>query len=123
MTTPLVEPVLITPPPSRGEATPSLSRPSISEEPSNGISQPRYDEEFWFEDGNLTLISHDVEFRVYRGPLMAKSRVLATLITEAMLSPASAAAPCCHQTVLNVSESPSEVRHFLRALVPGLTLL
>ncbi|KAJ3009237.1 hypothetical protein NUW54_g2852 [Trametes sanguinea] len=89
-------------------------------------SQP--DGEFWFEDGNLILVTRDVEFKVYKGPLVANSPVF-----EAPLSlPQSSTNPLGHSpaskcicmsttALLHVEDSPEDLRHLLRAIMPGKT--
>ena len=85
---------------------------------------PQHDDEFWLDDGNLILIAGDVEFRVYKGPLIASSPVFKTMLS---LPQPDGVAPqphcvCKYQpAVVQLSESPEDIRHLLRALVPGKT--
>ncbi|KAI9061834.1 hypothetical protein FKP32DRAFT_1677765 [Trametes sanguinea] len=86
------------------------------------------DGEFWFEDGNLILIARRVEFRVYKGPLVANSPVFNDLLslpqTATNPSGQSPASKCtCGSTtaLLHVEDSPEDLRHLLRALMPGKT--
>ena len=84
---------------------------------------PLPDEEFWLEDGNLTLIAGDVEFRVYKGPIVANSPVFKAMLT--LPQPDGATQPQCTcnyaPALVHVSDSPEDLRHLLRALVPGRT--
>lgn len=87
-----------------------------------GLSQlykrPR-DGEFWFEDGNTTLVARDVEFRVYKGLLACRSPVL-----KHMLSPAASESQAqvmqneyvC--SVIHLTDSPEDLRHLLRMYMP-----
>lgn len=85
--------------------------------------EPRPDHESWLEDGNLALIAGDVEFRVYKGPLIATSPVFKTML---LLPQADGTAPsqctCNHKpAVVHLPDSPEDLRHLLRALLPGKT--
>ncbi|KAJ3004848.1 hypothetical protein NUW54_g4616 [Trametes sanguinea] len=89
-------------------------------------SQP--DGEVWFEDGNLILIDRRVEFRVYKGPLVANSPVFEDLLSlpQSATNPSgqSPAFKCtCGSTtaLLHVEDSPEDLRHLLRAIMPGKT--
>ncbi|PIL26301.1 hypothetical protein GSI_12057 [Ganoderma sinense ZZ0214-1] len=87
------------------------------------------DEEFWYEDGTLVLIAANIEFRVYRGPLAKHSPVFRDLLALPQ-PPSSQSAPstpigsdtCPPCPKVHVTDSPSDLRHFLRAFVPGGTL-
>ena len=81
------------------------------------------DDEFWMEDGNLVLIARDVEFRVYKGPLIANSPVFKDMLSLPQPEGSSSSrCTCGHAPALvHVSDSPEDLRHLLRALVPGKT--
>ncbi|KAH9925605.1 uncharacterized protein BXZ73DRAFT_78946 [Epithele typhae] len=98
--------------------------------------QPKPDDEFWLEDGNLTLIARNaVEFRVYKGPLIANSPVFRDMLSLPQPAPehghpnADPKSPgtLCHRcatytpALVHVPDSPEDLRHFLRVLVPGRT--
>ena len=76
------------------------------------------DEEFWFEDGTVFLVSRDVEFRVYKGVLAGLSSVFKTLFadrshaTRTVHIDEEQAISC---PVVRVSDSPADLRYLLRA--------
>ncbi|EIW56908.1 uncharacterized protein TRAVEDRAFT_128274 [Trametes versicolor FP-101664 SS1] len=78
------------------------------------------DEEFWYSDGNIILLAHDVEFRVYKGLLAEHSPVFRDMF--------SLPQPPCPNTVLSedacpvvqLSDSPEDLRHILRVYMPKL---
>lgn len=93
-----------------------------------GPTSPLPDDEFWLEDGNLTLIASDVEFRVYKGPLIANSPVFRDMLSLPQPIPTQPddrpdlRCTCGYAPALvHVSDSPEDLRHLLRALVPGKT--
>ncbi|OSD03792.1 hypothetical protein PYCCODRAFT_1466700 [Trametes coccinea BRFM310] len=106
----------------QAEAHPGSSEP---------VKPPQPDDEFWFEDGNLILIAGDVEFRIYRGPLIANSPVFKDMLslpspppnkTEAASGATVAHCICAKNPALvHVQDSPEDLRHFLQALIPGKT--
>ncbi|KAI0776673.1 hypothetical protein BD413DRAFT_226579 [Trametes elegans] len=95
-------------------------------------ASPQLDDEFWLEDGNLTLIAGDVEFRVYKGPLMAVSPVFKDMLSLPQPTATTGGDPsapqcstCGHApqapAVVHLSDHPCDLRHLLRVLVPGKT--
>lgn len=72
-------------------------------------------EEFWFEDGNLILVANqDTVFRVYRALLTAQSPVFAHSVASAdNLNPSCDGCP-----VVEISDTPEELTHFLRVVLP-----
>ena len=85
---------------------------------------PQPDDEFWLEDGNLTLIAREsVEFKVYKGPLIANSPVFKDMLSLPQPDGASTSQCTCGfaPALVHVSDSPEDLRHLLRALVPGKT--
>ena len=77
-------------------------------------ASPQPDDEFWLEDGNLTLIAGDVEFRVYKGPLMAVSPVFKDMLSLPQPA-ATQVEPAC--PVIPLPDSPADLRHVLRVLM------
>ena len=80
------------------------------------------DEEFWFEDGTVFLVSCDVEFRVYKGVLAGLSPVFKALFADrshATWNDSRNVHIDEEQTitcpVVRVSDSPADLRHLLRA--------
>ncbi|TBU45385.1 hypothetical protein BD309DRAFT_1017834 [Dichomitus squalens] len=80
------------------------------------------DEELWYEDGNLVLIANNVEFRLFKGPLVAQSLVFKDMLSlpqppsldnhsrEHVSGPSYA-------TVHLHGDSLPDLRHFLRMFV------
>ena len=75
-----------------------------------------HDGEYWLEDGNIVLVACDTAFRVYRGLLAAQSSVLAELFNSIPSSTGQNIYEGCPMVPL--SDSPEELRHFLRVLFP-----
>ncbi|KAI0694943.1 hypothetical protein C8T65DRAFT_833354 [Cerioporus squamosus] len=76
---------------------------------------PQHDEELWFEDGNLSIVAGGVEFQIYKGPLMKQSGFFKDMLSLPQPSP-SAGGSCA---TVQVSDSPEDMRHFLRTFVDG----
>ena len=80
------------------------------------------DEEFWFGDGTVILVAGDVEFRVYAGLLSARSPVLKVIFEQRdyphrkVSMPDGSSFRCA---VVSLPESPEDLRHLLRAYMPG----
>ncbi|KAI0702670.1 hypothetical protein C8Q76DRAFT_659740 [Earliella scabrosa] len=78
----------------------------------------RKDDELWLEDGNLILVTPTVQFRVYRGPLVSQSLVFRDMLS--LPQPPVDAASCAPQNVpcitIPMSDSPEDLRHFLRVM-------
>ena len=82
----------------------------------NTIAIFEHDTEFWMEDGNLVLLAGKVAFRVYRGLMAVQSPVFASMFLVAD-SGASKSVEGCPAVCL--SDSPEDLRHLLRALLPS----
>ncbi|KAI1792557.1 hypothetical protein LXA43DRAFT_1093523 [Ganoderma leucocontextum] len=106
-----------------------VSRPSkrarISSEGDGAADGPpaplddlKHDEEFWLEDGNIVLIARNTAFRIYRGLLAAQSSIFADMFTAALSSKAGETYEGCPAAVVHLSESPEDLRHILRVLLP-----
>ena len=78
----------------------------------NGL---KHDEEFWLEDGNIVLVSRNVAFRIYRGLLAAQSSIFADMFAAASSRADETYEGC---PVIQLSESPQDLRRFLRVLLP-----
>ncbi|PIL26559.1 hypothetical protein GSI_12317 [Ganoderma sinense ZZ0214-1] len=74
------------------------------------------DDEFWLEDGNLILVANQsTVFRIYCALLTAQSAVFADSISSASSDPAQMCDGC---PVVEVSDTPEELAHFLRVVLP-----
>ncbi|KAI0350925.1 hypothetical protein OH77DRAFT_1524454 [Trametes cingulata] len=98
-------------------------RPRADEEGKDSNSLPsssravaaRRDEECWYEDGNLVLAARDVEFRVYMGPLVKHSPVFKDMLSL----PQPDARTGNTVPRVDVTDSPEDLRHFLRCFALG----
>ena len=72
-------------------------------------------EEFWFPDGNIVIVADKTAFRVYRGLLALQSTVFADLFTASSPRPEESYEDC---PAINLTDSPQDVTHLLRVLVP-----
>ncbi len=74
-----------------------------------------HDPEFWFEDGSIVLVAHNIGFRVYKRLLSEHSPLFRDLFQ--MPQPAYASkvegTPC-----VVLLDPPEQVRHLLRVLLP-----
>ena len=77
------------------------------------------DEELWFEDGNLILIASDVEFRIYKGPLISQSLIFKDMLSLPQPPPSNTrsnqdtSSTSCAIVHLQGDSIP-DLRHFLR---------
>ncbi|KAM5537262.1 hypothetical protein V8D89_008992 [Ganoderma adspersum] len=86
---------------------------------------PEKDEEFWYDDGTIILVTDNIKFRVYRGPLVKHSPVFRDMLalpqppasqsTSSAFEDLSLSPPC---PTVHVTDSPADLRHFLRVFVP-----
>ena len=75
------------------------------------FGRPR-DNELWFEDGNIVLQTSKIEFRVYKGPLLALSPVLRAICED---TPTTWHGGSVGFTSLGLFDtSPEDLRHVLR---------
>ena len=81
--------------------------------------QLRRDDEFWFEDGTVTLIAHDVEFRVYGGVLAKQSLVFRDMFSLPQPQGDVGDTMETNPPTCTLPESPQDVRHLLRYFFPG----
>ena len=72
-------------------------------------------EELWFDDGNLILIARGTCFRIYRGLLASQSTVFSDMLLSSTTSAEETFDGC---PTVNVSDSPEDLAHFLRVLLP-----
>ncbi|KAI0706736.1 hypothetical protein C8T65DRAFT_651819 [Cerioporus squamosus] len=95
----------------------------------------RHDDELWFANGNLVLIARNVEFRVWKAPLIKHSPVFrdmlslpqdvastSTTLDGASASPKNAMGSAAPSAIVHLSDSPEDLRHFLHAFFPGKAL-
>lgn len=80
------------------------------------------DEEFWYSDGSIILVAHNVEFRVYKGLLTRHSPVFRDMFAPPQPPVASSstlfksADTLC--PVVHLSDTPKDLRHILRVFMP-----
>lgn len=83
------------------------------------------DEELWFESGNITLIARDVEFRVWKAPLVKHSPVFRDMLSlpqPGASTPDDKIPVSGQESVVCLPDSPEDLRHFLRVFFPGKKL-
>ena len=74
-------------------------------------------DKLWFDDGNLILVANkDTAFRVYCGLLAAQSTVFADMLAAARSDPSRLVDGCL---VLEVYDTPVELAHFLKVILPS----
>ncbi|PIL26444.1 hypothetical protein GSI_12202 [Ganoderma sinense ZZ0214-1] len=103
---------------SQDPRPPKRQRTSLSGEDSseNSAVGLKRSEEFWIEDGNIVLIaSGETAFRVYRGLLALQSTVFADLFASSSPSAEERYDEC---PVIRLTDSPQDLAHLLRALLP-----
>nr|VWP01111.1 Uncharacterized protein [Ganoderma boninense] len=71
--------------------------------------------EIWYDNGNLVLVARETAFRIYRGLITGQS----TVFSDLFISSTS----CAEETfegcpVIHVSDSPQDLAHLLRVLLP-----
>ncbi len=76
------------------------------------------DEEFWYEDGTIILVARNVQFRVYKGVLADHSSVFADMFSLPQPASTLASTTSAECPVVHLEDSPEDLRHVLRALLP-----
>ncbi|KAI0742393.1 hypothetical protein C8Q80DRAFT_905102 [Daedaleopsis nitida] len=76
-----------------------------------------HDSEFWLGDGTITLTAQDVAFKVHKGPLLEMSPVFGDMLS--FPQPEDAQVHSC--PIVALPDSPHDLRHLLRALMPNKT--
>ena len=99
-------------PPAKRARTSSSSQVPSSQ-PTTSLER---DEEFWLEDGSIVLVCKNVGFRVYRVLLASQSTVFADMLAAARSDPSRLVDGCL---VLEVSDTPVELAHFLNVILPS----
>ena len=73
-------------------------------------------EEFWFDDGSIVLVAQQkTGFRVYRALLVAQSTIFADMFVSSSPSAEEMIEGC---PVVHLSDTPEDIAHFLRVLLP-----
>ena len=84
---------------------------------SEGLPQPKKDEEFWFDDGNIIVVAGDTAFKLYKGVLSSVSPVFKDLFSMPQPDNPETMDDCL---VVRLNDSAKELRHFFRvATKPG----
>lgn len=88
-----------------------------------GEVQRERDEEFWFEDGSVILVARNMEFRVYMRVLADHSPVFADMFSLPQ-PPRPAPSPAADECpIVHLADSPEDLRHILRVLLPRKDVL
>ena len=100
---------------SDNAGTTEEAEPASSQRESQSFRDLRHHEEFWFEDGNLILTTQGVGFRVYRGLLASQSSIFADMFASSSANADEVFDGC---PVVQMSDSPGDLAHLLRILLP-----
>ncbi|RDX48940.1 hypothetical protein OH76DRAFT_1351373 [Lentinus brumalis] len=76
------------------------------------------DAEFWFDDGNIILEAKSTQFKVYKGPLIEHSPFFRDMLSLPQPQPEDATTSDAPH-VVPLAESPEDLRHLLRAIMPS----
>ena len=111
---------------SRAPKRPRLEHEGSSSSVGSGIkpepSEPKSlegaarDEELWLDDGNVVLVAGNIMFKVYRGLLAAQSPIFGDMFAVAS---SSRGAHFGDVPTVRLTDSPEDLKHLLRALVPN----
>ncbi|KAI0640940.1 hypothetical protein C8Q79DRAFT_920317 [Trametes meyenii] len=98
---------------------PPRKRPRTEDADLEESSKLHEDSDFWFPDGSIILTAAGVSFRVYSGVLARHSIVFRDMLQfpQPLTAPSVEGCP-----VLEVSDSPSDLKHLLNVLFPKPTL-
>ena len=103
-----------TPPPAKRVRLADEAAATAASSPARTGFEPHAD--FWFDDGSLILVAkRNIAFRVYRGLLAAQSTFFADKIASASSDPTQMSDGC---PVVQVTDTPEEVAHFLAVVLP-----
>ncbi|KAI1795320.1 hypothetical protein LXA43DRAFT_1090970 [Ganoderma leucocontextum] len=89
--------------------------PGSSSTSSSGSRKPQRHPEIWFDDGNIVLVARETAFRIYRGLLAGQSTVFSDMFVSSTSSPDETFDGC---PVVHLSDSPHDLAHLLRVLLP-----
>ncbi|KAM5544059.1 hypothetical protein V8D89_002245 [Ganoderma adspersum] len=85
------------------------------------LPQPKKDEEFWFDDGNIIVVAGDTAFKLYKGILSSVSPVFKDLFSMPQPNNPETMDGCL---VVRLNDSATELGHFFRLVTkPGFSLL
>ena len=80
------------------------------------LADLKKDKELWFDDGNIVLIARDVGFRIFRSLLAKQSPVFSDMFASANPRAGEDYDGC---PIVHISDSPEDMRHLLRILIPS----
>ncbi|KAM5536099.1 hypothetical protein V8D89_010198 [Ganoderma adspersum] len=83
--------------------------------PESSLDDLTQDEEFWLEDGNIVLVTKKRTFKICRGLLAIQSPIFADMFATANPNAGQLYDGC---PAIRLSDSPEDLRHLLRALIP-----
>ena len=86
------------------------------------VTNATRDSDYWFDDGNLILVSRGVAFRVYKGLLGEHSAIFRSMfhIAQAAPAPEDLVEGC---PVIPLDDSPDDLRELFRLIFPLSTNL
>ena len=108
----------------RARSTP-LKDHELETQPGTGfekVAAATRDSDYWFDDGNLILVSRGVAFRIYKGLLGEHSAIFRSMfhIAQAVPAPEDLVEGC---PVIPLDDSPDDLRELFRLIFPLSTNL
>ncbi|KAM5536111.1 hypothetical protein V8D89_010210 [Ganoderma adspersum] len=102
--------------PERPAKRPRSDLGTSSNNDSDSLEDLTRDKDFWLVDGTVVLIANKVAFKVYMGLLAEQSPVFSDVFSSASSNSSKLLE---HVPVVHLSDSPEDLRHLLRALLPN----
>ena len=99
-------------------STPSLRLRKMSTPPgmrTAAVPEDIIRSDIWFSDGNIVLVARETAFRIYRRLLAGQSTVFSDMFASSTSSPDETFDGC---PVVHLSDSPHDLAHLLRVLLP-----
>ena len=102
--------------PERPAKRPRSDLDTSSNDDADSLEDLARDNDFWLVDGTVVLIARKVAFKVYMGLLAEQSPVFSDVFSSAS---SNSSKTLDHAPVVHLSDSPEDLRHLLRALLPN----
>ncbi|KAI0753648.1 hypothetical protein C8Q74DRAFT_1360943 [Fomes fomentarius] len=96
----------------------NLDDPANLKETADVSSPIERDNELWYEDGNLAIIAHSTELRIYQGQLATLSDVFNNMFKVPQPPPRTTEVCGSVYPVVHVTDISEDWRHLLRLLMP-----
>ena len=99
------------------DVTSSLSGATEMATARDEVDMSTRDSDYWFEDGNIILVSRGVAFRVYKGLLGEHSAVFGSMF-DIGRAPQAASDQAYGCPVIRLDDSPDDIRGLFRLIYP-----